>query len=180
MIFCCIVLLVELWQQVVHSAAYSFCCRISPRKSLVLHTLGLAQQAHSVSLKLSSAWAGAPRLPGFHTCVGGGGSKQEPGWYKEHGGILLSQRFCAFPLLTYASDYACPCSKAELGVHLIGRSDNCDCILLVVSMHLLVPFSPSLDWSWLSWTSATSRHHESHLAWSNADISTHLQASSTS
>lgn len=28
---------------------------------------------------------GAPRLPGFHTCVGGGGERQEPEWYKQHG-----------------------------------------------------------------------------------------------
>jgi monodehydroascorbate reductase (NADH) len=26
-----------------------------------------------------------PRLPGFHTCVGGGGEKQPPEWYKEKG-----------------------------------------------------------------------------------------------
>jgi monodehydroascorbate reductase (NADH) len=26
-----------------------------------------------------------PRLPGFHSCVGGGGDKQEPAWYKEKG-----------------------------------------------------------------------------------------------
>lgn len=29
--------------------------------------------------------AGAPRLPGFHACVGGGGEKQTPDWYKEKG-----------------------------------------------------------------------------------------------
>ncbi|KAL0018815.1 hypothetical protein WJX77_001023 [Trebouxia sp. C0004] len=28
---------------------------------------------------------GAPRLPGFHACVGGGGEKQTPDWYKEKG-----------------------------------------------------------------------------------------------
>eukprot|EP00208_Stichococcus_sp_RCC1054_P003758 CAMPEP_0206138822 /NCGR_PEP_ID=MMETSP1473-20131121/3713_1 /ASSEMBLY_ACC=CAM_ASM_001109 /TAXON_ID=1461547 /ORGANISM="Stichococcus sp, Strain RCC1054" /LENGTH=434 /DNA_ID=CAMNT_0053532349 /DNA_START=198 /DNA_END=1502 /DNA_ORIENTATION=+ len=28
---------------------------------------------------------GAPRLPGFHTCVGGGGDKQTPEWYEEKG-----------------------------------------------------------------------------------------------
>eukprot|EP00891_Asterochloris_glomerata_P001822 jgi/Astpho2/1822/Aster-00354 len=28
---------------------------------------------------------GAPRLPGFHACVGGGGEKQPPEWYKEKG-----------------------------------------------------------------------------------------------
>lgn len=28
---------------------------------------------------------GAPRLPGFHACVGGGGEKQTPEWYKEKG-----------------------------------------------------------------------------------------------
>ncbi|CAD7694750.1 unnamed protein product [Ostreobium quekettii] len=27
----------------------------------------------------------AARLPGFHTCVGGGGPRQEPAWYAEHG-----------------------------------------------------------------------------------------------
>lgn len=27
----------------------------------------------------------AARLPGFHTCVGGGGERQSPEWYKEHG-----------------------------------------------------------------------------------------------
>ncbi|KAK9857184.1 hypothetical protein WJX84_003040 [Apatococcus fuscideae] len=26
-----------------------------------------------------------PKLPGFHACVGGGGEKQEPAWYKEKG-----------------------------------------------------------------------------------------------
>ena len=26
-----------------------------------------------------------PRLPGFHTCVGGGGERQTPEWYVEHG-----------------------------------------------------------------------------------------------
>ena len=34
---------------------------------------------------LSLAFAGAPRLPGFHACVGGGGEKQTPDWYKEKG-----------------------------------------------------------------------------------------------
>ena len=29
--------------------------------------------------------SGAPRLPGFHACVGGGGEKQTPEWYKEKG-----------------------------------------------------------------------------------------------
>jgi hypothetical protein len=28
---------------------------------------------------------GAARLPGFHTCVGGGGERQEPGWYAAKG-----------------------------------------------------------------------------------------------
>lgn len=28
---------------------------------------------------------GFARLPGFHTCVGGGGARQELDWYKEHG-----------------------------------------------------------------------------------------------
>ncbi|GBF96507.1 hypothetical protein Rsub_09849 [Raphidocelis subcapitata] len=28
---------------------------------------------------------GAARLPGFHTCVGGGGERQEAPWYREHG-----------------------------------------------------------------------------------------------
>lgn len=28
---------------------------------------------------------GPPRLPGFHACVGGGGEKQTPDWYKEKG-----------------------------------------------------------------------------------------------
>eukprot|EP00798_Chlamydomonas_sp_ICE-L_P019888 gene19888-26592_t len=28
---------------------------------------------------------GGPRLPGFHTCVGGGGERQTPDWYKEKG-----------------------------------------------------------------------------------------------
>ena len=27
---------------------------------------------------------GPPRLPGFHTCVGGGGERQTPEWYAEH------------------------------------------------------------------------------------------------
>lgn len=36
----------------------------------------------SLTLKLM---AGAPRLPGFHACVGGGGDKQEASWYKDHG-----------------------------------------------------------------------------------------------
>lgn len=26
-----------------------------------------------------------PRLPGFHTCVGGGGERQTPEWYEQHG-----------------------------------------------------------------------------------------------
>jgi hypothetical protein len=30
--------------------------------------------------------AGAARLPGFHTCVGGGGERQEPAWYDAKGG----------------------------------------------------------------------------------------------
>lgn len=29
--------------------------------------------------------AGAARLPGFHTCVGGGGERQEPAWYGAKG-----------------------------------------------------------------------------------------------
>jgi hypothetical protein len=28
---------------------------------------------------------GPARLPGFHTCVGGGGEKQLPEWYKDNG-----------------------------------------------------------------------------------------------
>jgi monodehydroascorbate reductase (NADH) len=31
------------------------------------------------------------RLPGFHACVGGGGSRQEPAWYAEHGIAYLTQ-----------------------------------------------------------------------------------------
>ena len=29
------------------------------------------------------------RLPGFHSCVGGGGERQAPEWYSEHGGCGL-------------------------------------------------------------------------------------------
>ena len=28
---------------------------------------------------------GAARLPGFHTCVGGGGERQDPVWYADKG-----------------------------------------------------------------------------------------------
>ena len=31
-----------------------------------------------------------PRLPGFHTCVGGGGDRQTPDWYEEKGELSLS------------------------------------------------------------------------------------------
>ena len=33
---------------------------------------------------------GAARLPGFHTCVGGGGARQEPAWYEEQGITFLA------------------------------------------------------------------------------------------
>ncbi len=35
--------------------------------------------------------AGAPRLPGFHTSVGGGGEKQTPEWYQEKGTQVTSR-----------------------------------------------------------------------------------------
>lgn len=37
-----------------------------------------------------SSFSGAPRLPGFHACVGGGGEKQTPDWYKEKGNVLYT------------------------------------------------------------------------------------------
>lgn len=33
---------------------------------------------------------GAARLPGFHTCVGGGGDRQEAPWYKDKGITYLT------------------------------------------------------------------------------------------
>jgi monodehydroascorbate reductase (NADH) len=38
------------------------------------------------------------RLPGFHTCVGGGGERQTPEWYEEKGIALLSGRATALDL----------------------------------------------------------------------------------
>ena len=35
---------------------------------------------------LSLHGAGPARLPGFHTCVGGGGDKHDKSWYEEKGG----------------------------------------------------------------------------------------------
>ena len=32
------------------------------------------------------------RLPGFHTCVGGGGERQTPDWYAEKGITFLQGR----------------------------------------------------------------------------------------
>jgi monodehydroascorbate reductase (NADH) len=32
---------------------------------------------------------GAARLPGFHTCVGGGGERQEAAWYESKGTAQL-------------------------------------------------------------------------------------------
>lgn len=36
---------------------------------------------------------GAPRLPGFHACVGGGGEKQTPDWYKVKGKLLEMHQY---------------------------------------------------------------------------------------
>ncbi|KAL3158044.1 hypothetical protein ABBQ32_011653 [Trebouxia sp. C0010 RCD-2024] len=53
--------------------------------------LGIVTADHYVSYErptLSKGYLkaeGAPRLPGFHACVGGGGEKQTPDWYKEKG-----------------------------------------------------------------------------------------------
>jgi hypothetical protein len=35
---------------------------------------------------------GAARLPGFHTCVGGGGERQGPEWYTEKGEAKQQQQ----------------------------------------------------------------------------------------
>lgn len=42
--------------------------------------------------------AGAPRLPGFHTCVGGGGDKQTPEWYEEKGALSTHVLNTSWPL----------------------------------------------------------------------------------
>lgn len=44
-----------------------------------------------LSVEMNVPVAG-PRLPGFHTCVGGGGEKQPPEWYKEKGTYNTSIR----------------------------------------------------------------------------------------
>ena len=42
---------------------------------------------------------GPPRLPGFHTCVGGGGERQTQEWYDANGvEVLLNTRVCAADL----------------------------------------------------------------------------------
>lgn len=35
---------------------------------------------------------GGARLPGFHTCVGGGGERQAPEWYTEKGEVTCASR----------------------------------------------------------------------------------------
>lgn len=41
-------------------------------------------------LLVLSVCAGAARLPGFHTCVGGGGERQEGAWYAGKGITYLT------------------------------------------------------------------------------------------
>ena len=44
---------------------------------------------------------GAARLPGFHTCVGGGGERQDPSWYAAKGiAYLTGTRITAADLAT--------------------------------------------------------------------------------
>ena len=70
-----------------------------PEQSLPLprgcaHTPALLRRRPADQRLHQHACAGAPRLPGFNTCVGGGGEKQEQGWYAEHGERGASAASC--------------------------------------------------------------------------------------
>ena len=48
---------------------------------------------HSMLFDLLNVLKGTARLPGFHTCVGSGGERLLPDWYKEKGTVVFLLKF---------------------------------------------------------------------------------------
>ncbi|MEW5300175.1 MAG: hypothetical protein WDW36_003124 [Sanguina aurantia] len=59
--------------------------KLSPNELLILGEESVAAYERPALSKAYLNPEGAPRLPGFHTTVGGGGEKQDPAWYETHG-----------------------------------------------------------------------------------------------
>lgn len=106
---CCLSLQVVAYERPALSKAYLFPTgALIPAEQLCIAFWHTAPRQHSTAHPSSESLgappcccvchAGAARLPGFHTCVGGGGERQEPAWYESKGaqraGAIGASRRC--------------------------------------------------------------------------------------